>query len=222
MAPRKGTRKDGSASGVHHDFEVGDLVLVKMKGWPKWPAIVSEPNRWDLLDDLRKVFVCFFGTKQIAFCPPADVESFTEAKRVSLLGKRNGKGSDFRLAVDEIINALRSLDTTGGRSEELRRSPDSSGEHSIDSPSGLDKVEKFDSVLSKNGHEKVTDVISKEIADEDLPLLKRARFRMPFAADPSDSQAAEVKKSPTSSSSVDREALLPPPKRLRRALSGSE
>ncbi|KAG9142774.1 hypothetical protein Leryth_005521 [Lithospermum erythrorhizon] len=82
MAPRKGTRKDGSASGVHHDFEVGDLVLVKMKGWPKWPAIVSEPNRWDLDDDL--VLLC------LAFCPPADVESFTEAKRVSLLGKRTG------------------------------------------------------------------------------------------------------------------------------------
>lgn len=41
-----------------------------------------------------------------AFCNPADVEEFTEEKKVSLLGKRHGKGADFVRAVKEIIDCF--------------------------------------------------------------------------------------------------------------------
>lgn len=44
-----------------------------------------------------------------AFCNYADLEAFTEEKRRSLLAKRQGKGSDFVRAVDEIIDVYDSL-----------------------------------------------------------------------------------------------------------------
>ncbi|KAL0391049.1 UNVERIFIED_CONTAM: protein HUA2-LIKE 2 [Sesamum calycinum] len=67
---------------------------------------VSEPQKWGYPADLKKVLVYFFGTQQIAFCNPADVEDFTEEKKVSLLGKRHGKGSDFVRALNEIIDCF--------------------------------------------------------------------------------------------------------------------
>lgn len=39
-----------------------------------------------------------------AFCNYADIEAFTEEKKKSLLGKRQGKGADFVRAVEEIID----------------------------------------------------------------------------------------------------------------------
>eukprot|EP00268_Persea_americana_P046940 TRINITY_DN4856_c0_g1_i5.p1 TRINITY_DN4856_c0_g1~~TRINITY_DN4856_c0_g1_i5.p1 ORF type:complete len:1289 (+),score=321.23 TRINITY_DN4856_c0_g1_i5:403-4269(+) len=65
--------------------------------------MVSEPEKWGYSRDRKKVFVYFYGTKQIGFCNPADVEPFTEEKKKTL--KRQGKGADFVLAVDEIIDS---------------------------------------------------------------------------------------------------------------------
>ncbi|KAL0437512.1 UNVERIFIED_CONTAM: protein HUA2-LIKE 2 [Sesamum radiatum] len=107
MAPsrRKGANKAKAAAG-RPKWKVGDLVLAKVKGFPAWPATVSEPQKWGYPADLKKVLVYFFGTQQIAFCNPADVEEFTEEKKVSLLGKRHGKGSDFVRALNEIIDCF--------------------------------------------------------------------------------------------------------------------
>lgn len=44
-----------------------------------------------------------------AFCNHADIEEFTEEKKVSLLGKRHGKGSDFARALREIIDCFEKL-----------------------------------------------------------------------------------------------------------------
>lgn len=44
-----------------------------------------------------------------AFCNHADVEEFTEEKKVSLLGKRHGKGSDFARALREIVDCFEKL-----------------------------------------------------------------------------------------------------------------
>ncbi|XP_068662450.1 protein HUA2-LIKE 3-like [Aristolochia californica] len=109
MAP--GRRKGGArasaaaAAAARRQWKVGDLVLAKVKGFPAWPATVSEPQKWGYSTDWKKVLVYFFGTKQIAFCNPADVEAFTEEKKKLLLVKRQGKGADFVRAVDEIIDS---------------------------------------------------------------------------------------------------------------------
>ncbi|KAJ4957346.1 hypothetical protein NE237_014129 [Protea cynaroides] len=106
MAPsrKKGAGKT-SAAAARRQWKVGDLVLAKVKGFPAWPATVSEPEKWGYSTDWKKVLVYFFGTKQIAFCNPADVEAFTEEKKNSLLIKRQGKGADFVRAVEEIIDS---------------------------------------------------------------------------------------------------------------------
>ncbi|XP_058077802.1 protein HUA2-LIKE 2-like [Magnolia sinica] len=107
MAPgrRKGAGRGSSAAAARKQYKVGDLVLAKVKGFPAWPATVSEPEKWGYSNDWKKVLVYFFGTKQIGFCNPADVEAFTEEKKKTLLLKRQGKGADFVRAVDEIIDS---------------------------------------------------------------------------------------------------------------------
>ncbi|KAK4799333.1 hypothetical protein SAY86_024698 [Trapa natans] len=106
MAPsrRKGVSKAAAAAAARRQWKVGDLVLAKLKGFPAWPATVSEPEKWGFSADWKKVLVYFFGTQQIAFCNPADVEAFTEEKKQTLLVKRQGRGADFVRAVQEIID----------------------------------------------------------------------------------------------------------------------
>ncbi|XWS31608.1 hypothetical protein CRYUN_Cryun23aG0090900 [Craigia yunnanensis] len=107
MAPsrRKSAGKAAASATARRQWKVGDLVLAKVKGFPAWPATVSEPEKWGYSSDWKKVLVYFFGTQQIAFCNPADVEAFTEEKKQSLLIKRQGKGADFVRAVQEIIDS---------------------------------------------------------------------------------------------------------------------
>ncbi|XP_073283776.1 protein HUA2-LIKE 3-like isoform X1 [Primulina huaijiensis] len=113
MAPsrRKGVGKAAAASAAstRREWKVGDLVLAKVKGFPAWPATVSEPEKWGYPADRKKVLVHFFGTQQIGFCNPFDVEEFTEERKLSLLGKRHGKGADFVRAVNEIIISFEKL-----------------------------------------------------------------------------------------------------------------
>ncbi|KAK6164715.1 hypothetical protein DH2020_001579 [Rehmannia glutinosa] len=115
MAPsrRKGAIKAAAAAAARRKWKVGDLVLAKVKGFPAWPATVSEPEKWGYPADWKKVVVHFFGTEQIAFCNPVDIEEFTEEKKVSLLGKRHGKGADFVRAVKEIIDCFEKLKKQG-------------------------------------------------------------------------------------------------------------
>ncbi|EOA28436.1 hypothetical protein CARUB_v10024644mg [Capsella rubella] len=111
MAPsrRKGGGKAAAVAAACRQWKVGDLVLAKVKGFPAWPAAVSEPEKWGYSTDWKKVLVHFFGTQQIAFCNPADVEAFTEEKKQSLLTKRHAKGSDFVRAVKEITESYEKL-----------------------------------------------------------------------------------------------------------------
>ncbi|XP_051118484.1 protein HUA2-LIKE 2-like isoform X2 [Andrographis paniculata] len=111
MAPsrRRAANKAAAAAAARRKWNVGDLVLAKVKGFPAWPATVSEPQKWGYPADLKKVVVYFFGTQQIAFCNPVDIEEFTEEKKASLLGKRHGKGADFVRAVKEISDCFEKL-----------------------------------------------------------------------------------------------------------------
>ncbi|KAL1197879.1 Protein HUA2-LIKE 3 [Cardamine amara subsp. amara] len=108
MAPSR-KKGGGKAAAARREWKVGDLVLAKVKGFPAWPAAVSEPEKWGYSADSKKVLVHFFGTQQIAFCNPADVESFTEEKKQSLLTKRHAKGSDFVRAIKEITESYEKM-----------------------------------------------------------------------------------------------------------------
>ncbi|KAJ6797039.1 protein HUA2-LIKE 2 [Iris pallida] len=144
MAPsrRRGSQR---AAAARRQWNVGDLVLAKMKGFPAWPAVVTEPEKWGYSSsDRKKLLVYFYGTKQIAFCNYADIEAFTEEKKKSLLIKRQGKGSDFVRAIEEIIDIYETTkkqslveansreggmepnltSSEGSRSKSLRKSPE--------------------------------------------------------------------------------------------------
>ncbi|XP_010905253.1 protein HUA2-LIKE 3 isoform X2 [Elaeis guineensis] len=153
MAPsrRKGSsRAAAAAAAAQQQWKVGDLVLAKMKGFPAWPAMITEPEKWGLSSVRKKVLVYFYGTKQIAFCNYADIEAFTEEKKKSLLIKRQGKGADFVRAIDEIIDVYEALkkqtsdqfisgddgDLGINRSNSFRKSPEHSSHIADDQRSG--------------------------------------------------------------------------------------
>ncbi|XP_071741855.1 protein HUA2-LIKE 3-like isoform X2 [Rutidosis leptorrhynchoides] len=167
MAPsrRKGASKAAAAAAACRRWKVGDLVLAKVKGFPAWPATVSEPEKWGYSADLKKVLVFFFGTQQIAFCNPADVEAFTEAKKDSLLSKRHGKGADFVRAVREIIesyeelkkqenvNNNNTLGQTGSTNVKPEECVDSSGSKEDVLTPIIDPLQKTsNSLKDNNGH----------------------------------------------------------------------
>lgn len=67
MAPsrRKSASKAAAAAAARRQWKVGDLVLAKVKGFPAWPATVSEPEKWGYSSNWKKVMVYFFGTQQM-------------------------------------------------------------------------------------------------------------------------------------------------------------
>ncbi|RZC53225.1 hypothetical protein C5167_012085 [Papaver somniferum] len=68
MAPsrrRGGGKASSTAAAAKKQWKIGDLVLAKVKGFPAWPATVSEPEKWGYSTDWKKVLVYFFGTKQM-------------------------------------------------------------------------------------------------------------------------------------------------------------
>ncbi|OEL26817.1 ENHANCER OF AG-4 protein 2 [Dichanthelium oligosanthes] len=67
--------------------QLGDLVLAKIKGYPAWPAKISRPEDWNQTPIPRKFFVHFYGTREIAFVPLADLQEFTEKTKNDLLNR---------------------------------------------------------------------------------------------------------------------------------------
>jgi len=109
MAPVK---RRGSKAAACRQWSLGDLVLAKVKGFPAWPAKISRPEDWEQPSDPRKVFVYFFGTNEIGFCAPTDVQAFTPELKNKLSAKCRGKAeSDFTRAVEEICEEFDDKDT---------------------------------------------------------------------------------------------------------------
>ncbi|CAA6673404.1 unnamed protein product [Spirodela intermedia] len=108
MAPRR--RKVGNRGNQKERFRVGDLVLAKVKGFAAWPAKISRPEDWKRLPDPKKYFVRFFGTSEIGFVAPSNIQVFTIDLKSELIGRPRIKHSkDFARAVDEICQAFEEL-----------------------------------------------------------------------------------------------------------------
>ncbi|GMI70493.1 hypothetical protein HRI_000718600 [Hibiscus trionum] len=97
-----GSRKKGGRKAKVKDLRLGDLVLAKIKGFPAWPAKISRPEDWKQEPDPKKYFVQFFGTQEIAFVPPADIQAFTSETKTKLSTKCQIKTKYFVQAVKEI------------------------------------------------------------------------------------------------------------------------
>lgn len=123
MAPpkKKGAKTVATAAASTHAFNIGDLVLAKVKGHPWWPARVSKPEKFGHPKDQKKVFVRYFGSQQqIGFVQPADLRAFTVEIKKNLLAKTQVKNtiSDFICAVKEICDADEGLLANCGNSQE--------------------------------------------------------------------------------------------------------
>lgn len=109
MAPG---RKRGGAKGAKakSQLNLGDLVLAKVKGFPAWPAKISKPEDWERTPDPKKYFVQFFGTEEIAFVAPVDIQPFTSESKNKLLARCKGKTVKyFSQAVREICDTFEEL-----------------------------------------------------------------------------------------------------------------
>lgn len=113
MAP--GRKRGANRNKAKNQLSLGDLVLAKVKGFPAWPAKISRPEDWERGPDPRKYFVQFFGTAEIAFVAPADIQAFTNETKNKLSARCQSKTvkgkaiSDFSRAVNEICKAFEDL-----------------------------------------------------------------------------------------------------------------
>ncbi|XP_023549407.1 protein HUA2-LIKE 2-like [Cucurbita pepo subsp. pepo] len=176
MAPsrRKGAGKAAVAAASLRQWKVGDLVLAKVKGFPAWPATVSEPEKWGYSADWKKVLVYFFGTQQIAFCNPTDVEAFTEEKKQSLLVKRQGKGADFVRAVQEIIDCHEKLKKCDNN-DEIISSDDVArvnGGSVVDSSANVGSKDETEPPLATNNNVQSNNSLSSRDTSEPVLPIK--------------------------------------------------
>lgn len=158
MAPAK---RRGGKTAACRQWRLGDLVLAKVKGFPAWPAKISRPEDWEQLPDPRKVFVYFFGTDEIGFCAPTDVQAFTSELKNKLSAKCRGKAeTDFTRAVKEICEEY---DEKGTEKEDFMPEIDDGKSRSYIDESLKDSAEKVQ--FAKNDK-------NQEATDESEEMLK--------------------------------------------------
>ncbi|EOA19795.1 hypothetical protein CARUB_v10000040mg [Capsella rubella] len=108
MAP--GRKRGASKTKAKGQLILGDLVLAKVKGFPAWPAKISRAEDWNRAPDPKKYFVQFFGTEEIAFVAPPDIQAFTSEAKSKLLARCQGKTVKyFAQAVQDICTAFEAL-----------------------------------------------------------------------------------------------------------------
>ncbi|XP_058724155.1 protein HUA2-LIKE 1-like isoform X2 [Vicia villosa] len=103
-------KRAANKAKANANLRLGDLVLAKVKGYPPWPAVISRPEDWEKTPDPKKFFVQFYGTEEIAFVVPADIQAFTNEVKTKLTTQCHGKTKCFTRAVKEICAAYDELE----------------------------------------------------------------------------------------------------------------
>nr|XP_024381171.1 protein HUA2-LIKE 1-like [Physcomitrium patens] len=103
-APKAGGAAVGaSVEAPSREFNVGDLVLAKVKGWPAWPAQIGRLETQG--KHAGKYYVTYFGPgQQIGWCLPVELSEFDADQREASVQKSLKKTADkkFIFAVKEI------------------------------------------------------------------------------------------------------------------------
>ncbi|KAM7362987.1 JIL-1 anchoring and stabilizing protein [Cochliomyia hominivorax] len=102
-------------------FNIGDLVFAKVKGYPAWPAKITKYNN-------KKYNVYFYGTGETANIKVEDLFHYTENKE-KFATDRNMKRNNFREAIDQIEAASNGedsapIDLPTAASEDVAAAPD--------------------------------------------------------------------------------------------------
>ncbi|KAJ6832216.1 ENHANCER OF AG-4 protein 2-like isoform X1 [Iris pallida] len=192
MAP--GRKRGGNKGKAKDQLTMGDLVLAKVKGYPWWPAQVSNPKDWDRLPDPRKHFVEFFGTGEIAFVAPADIQLFTNESKSKVLGRRQGKSfKHFSEAVEEICEAFEELqqESSGGLGKTIDPS-----EAAIED---REQQETHDKSCSEDIEEKFEEENTDECSGDDLHALQHYPQNRKGTATVAKSRGSHGMESPVSS-----------------------
>nr|CAD1821118.1 unnamed protein product [Ananas comosus var. bracteatus] len=164
-----GRRKGASRGKAKDQLRLGDLVLAKVKGYPAWPAKISRPEDWERSPDPRKQFVHFFGTKEIAFVAPADIQLFTNESKSKLLARCQGKTvKHFARAVEEICKAFDELQKkkSGDSGEDIDASGFGLISSPIDGEESKDPIEDLENTHLEGQNKKVEYKESDNSSDE--------------------------------------------------------
>ncbi|XP_022153132.1 ENHANCER OF AG-4 protein 2-like isoform X2 [Momordica charantia] len=124
-----GRRRGVNKAKANRELSLGDLVLAKVKGFPPWPAKISRPEDWERSPDPKKCFVHFFGTLEIAFVAPGDIQAFTIVEKNKLSARCQGKTTQFAQAVRDICAAFdeKQIHKTSGMRVDMDRLETESG-----------------------------------------------------------------------------------------------
>ncbi|KAG0604909.1 hypothetical protein M758_9G018500 [Ceratodon purpureus] len=184
MAKKKGgagrvAKAAGAAAGVSaeaappREFNEGDLVLAKVKGWPAWPAQIER-----LETDGKhqgKYYVTYFGPgQQIGWCMPSELSDFDAEQKEAAIQKSQKKTADkkFISAVKEICGVQDEragiTHKDSGDENEVEDANGGSPEDDAARDSGLDGLE-YD--MTKEGD--VTSVVKHETFMTQVTLNKQ-------------------------------------------------
>ena len=103
MAP--GRKRGANKAMAIGEMRLGDLVLAKVKGFPAWPAKIGQPEDWNQAPDPKKHFVQFYGTGEIGFVTPPDIQPFTSETKKKLSARCQGKTVKYFSQAEEEISA---------------------------------------------------------------------------------------------------------------------
>ncbi|XP_072966010.1 ENHANCER OF AG-4 protein 2 isoform X1 [Typha angustifolia] len=175
MAP--GRRRGANRSKEKGHLRLGDLVLAKVKGFPAWPAKISRPEDWDRSPDQRKYFVQFFGTNEIAFVAPADIQVFTDESKGKLQAKCQGKTVKyFARAVEEICEAFDGLEKK--KPADCKAKIDNTSTEFVSSPIDGEESKSLAEHFEKSGSEGQDGKVEQNGSDNsDNELLGQERAR---------------------------------------------
>ncbi|KAL5826025.1 hypothetical protein ACOSQ3_017862 [Xanthoceras sorbifolium] len=158
-----GRRRGANKAKAKSQLSLGDLVLAKVKGFPAWPAKISRPEDWERAPDPKKYFVQFFGTQEIAFVAPADIQAFTSEAKCKLSARCQGKTVKyFAQAVKEICLAFEELqkEKSSGLEYDIDRSAVGSEAPSVDrgEADGGDDLKDGTGTVLSNGETKIEEI----------------------------------------------------------------
>ncbi|RZC61814.1 hypothetical protein C5167_023557 [Papaver somniferum] len=106
-------------------LNLGDLVLAKVKaGCPAWPAKICRPEDWEREPDPKKYFVRLFGSAEIAFVSPTDIQVFNkEAKKRVVSSLQENPVQYFEAAVKEICEAFKEVEANLSGNKRIMENP---------------------------------------------------------------------------------------------------